>query len=83
MENRRKHPRIFVVKSATVFYNNGNSSVPCVIMDRSETGAKIRINVHDLFECPATFQLKYLDVDTIHKCRRVWSNKDTIGLEYI
>lgn len=83
MEDRRKHSRISVVKGATLFYNNGNSSVPCVIMDQSETGAKIRVDAHELFECPSTFKFRQLNIDTIRECRRVWSNKDIIGFEYI
>lgn len=83
MEDRREHSRTSVVKGATLFYNNGNSSVPCVVMDQSETGARIRIDVHELFKCPLTFQLKYLNVDKIHKCHCVWSDKNIVGLEYV
>ncbi|KKL74100.1 hypothetical protein LCGC14_2068260 [marine sediment metagenome] len=83
MENRRMHPRASLVKGATLFYNNGNSSLPCVVVDRSESGAKIRINNYELFKCPEIFQLKYSDVDKIHKCRRMWSDKNTIGIEFI
>lgn len=82
MKDCRVHPRSTVVKSATLFYNNGNSSVPCVVLDQSETGAKIRINSNELFKCPATFQLRYLNVDKTYECRCAWSNKCIIGLKY-
>lgn len=83
MENRRKHPRTTVVKGATLFYDNGRSSVPCVVLDQSETGARIRTDDFEFFKCPPTFQFKYTDANKIHKCRRVWSKKNIIGLEYI
>ena len=83
MEDRREHPRTKVVKGITLFYNNGNKSLPCVMMDRSVSGAKIQFGAGEVFECPETFKLKYLDVDEIHECRRMWSNKNTIGFQFI
>ena len=83
MKDLRMHLRSTVVKGATLFYNNGNSSVPCVVLDQSETGAKIQINSSELFSCPETFQLRYLNIDKTYECCRMWSDKGIIGLKYI
>ena len=83
MEDLREYPRKSVIKSATLFYNSGTCSVPCVVLDWSETGVKIKINTGEFFNCPPTFQLKHSDVGKIYSCRLVWSDDDVFGVEYI
>ncbi|KKK79613.1 hypothetical protein LCGC14_2831770, partial [marine sediment metagenome] len=71
-----------VVKNAVLYYRDGQYSVPCILLDHSEAGAKIRID--NLSECPPMDDLhSLLTSDTSHPCRCVWTNRNELGIEYI
>ncbi len=82
MIDRREHSRMTVVKNAVLYYRDGQYSVPCILLDHSEAGAKIRID--NLSECPPMDDLhSLLTSDTSHPCRCVWTNRNELGIEYI
>lgn len=81
MEDRREHPRMSVLKGATLFYRHGTCSISCVILDQSESGVKVRID--DLFNCPPINEFEYLHInDKPRACRCVWINKNELGFVY-
>lgn len=82
MENRREQPRTTVVKNAVLYFKQGEYSIPCIILDHSDTGAKIRIN--NVSECPPMDDLRSLITsDKSQVCRCIWTNKNELGIKYI
>lgn len=80
MENRREDTRSTVIKQATLCYDE--VTISGVVMDQSDTGAKIQISPEDIHLTPENVQLKYLNEET-HNCQRVWKKNNMLGLKYI
>ena len=65
---------------AEIVFANGRSSMPCEILDVSETGALVKPAEADL--CPKRFLLKPQS-GTAKECEIVWRKGDRIRLRYM
>ncbi|MDH3916789.1 MAG: PilZ domain-containing protein, partial [Rhodospirillales bacterium] len=75
---RRRHERVSVIEAAVIV--DGDHHFPCVILNRSEGGAAIRMSDPDQ-DCPESFTLRPLDGPARH-CTRRWREGDKIGVEF-
>jgi len=82
MEERRQHLRSTVIKGATLSNDLGDSR-PCVVMNQSETGAKVQIDALDFIMGSSSIMLKFTGCDLIHNCRCVRLHENIVGLEFM
>ena len=80
MTDRRLHSRKRVLKGAMISYSNGNMSLPCVVRDLSDTGA--RIQLHPDQRIPDKFklivELDGMEVDGMV----VWRNGEQAAINF-
>jgi hypothetical protein len=76
--NRRRHKRRAVIEAAVI--DDGENHFPCVILNRSESGAALRLSKPEQ-DCPETFTLQPLDGPAC-RCKRRWRDGDRIGVEF-
>lgn len=78
---RRTEPRRRIVRAAELFVTGSDSSISCVMVNISTTGA--RIHLPSTVPIPATIRLKVeaLSLDTA--CAVRWRRDDEAGLEFI
>ena len=57
MDERRRAPRQRVLKTGTIFFNNGRSSTSCVLRNVSSGGALLKIE--NTLGVPAEFRLRF------------------------
>jgi len=69
MDDKRSSPRQRVLKSALVVFNDGRSTINCVVRNLSETGAKIKVD--DVVGIPQCFDLALPGTER-RACRVVW-----------
>ena len=77
MENRNSQ-RKRQLKKAKIIHDVG--SIPCVIKDLSETGAKLLIK--DQFLLPSEFTLHADGNGFQTKCEIVWKQEDLVGVKF-
>ena len=77
---RRRCPRVRVLKAGTIVFRAGNCSMRCRILDISEGGA--RLAPADMFLCPREFVLKP-DIGASRNCEVKWRNATSIGVQFI
>lgn len=80
-EERRRAPRVPVVKSAKIFIENGEHSatLSCLVLDESRYGVQAELGM--AVELPEQFEL---EVDgATRRVRRVWTAGSKAGLEFI
>jgi CheY-like chemotaxis protein len=75
---RRRHRRMSVIEAALI--EHGEHHSPCVILNRSESGAALRLS-DPARECPESFTLQPLDGPP-RPCKRRWRRGDKIGVEF-
>lgn len=78
--SRRRQRRNRTYKAGKIVFNEGFSTIDCVIKDLSETGAKIRLENAVLI--PATFDLVLSDNRTWN-CRVRWRRMTECGVEFL
>ena len=78
--NRRSEPRHRVARTATISDQAGPSPIPCVILDVSESGA--RLDVHAAATVPQRFRL-LIDIDGSERlCEVVWRRQNSVGVRF-
>ncbi len=68
--DKRISPRRRALKAGVVSLNNGNITLPCVVRDISETGAKLKVDVGR--NPPDTFELQIELDGLVARCAVVW-----------
>ena len=82
--DQRRAPRLRTLKSGRIIYNEGNSTIDCVIRNMSETGAQLKSET--LFECPNKFELMVKQSDMTEvtiTCEKAWQKNLTVGVRFI
>ncbi|MCG6857914.1 MAG: hypothetical protein LJE67_07590 [Salaquimonas sp.] len=80
-DERRGSQRHRVLKSGLAAYNKHYSTLPCVMRNESETGA--RLNFDDLASVPIAFTL-HVGVDGYQvECERVWREGKACGVKFV
>jgi hypothetical protein len=76
--NRRRYTR----RAATVSFGAESSSVPCVIWDISEGGARLAIG-HPLADLPRRFTLNLFGDGSVRRdCEVVWTDARYVGVKF-
>lgn len=76
--DKRRAPRKRVLKGATIAFNDRASTMPCVVRDFSDTGARLRISKGQAV--PGHFDL-IIEMDGIDvPCSVAWRRGDEIGV---
>ncbi len=78
--DKRISPRRRALKAGVVSLNNGNITLPCVVRDISETGAKLKVDVGR--NPPDTFELQIELDGLVARCAVVWREGQQLGVEF-
>ena len=78
-EERRRSIRMRILKSASIVFNNGASTVTCVVRNMSEGGA--RLGVEDGRSVPKAFTLQFSDGHAID-CLLAWRIDKLVGVAF-
>jgi hypothetical protein len=81
MEDRRRSSRHKTLKGARIVFNNGSSSLSCIVRDLSDGGAKLELE--SSLGVPASFSV-YLNLggDPI-ECAVTWRHEKAIGVRFV
>ena len=77
--NQRSEPRRRTLKEGTIVFDGGQRTLPCRILDISESGA--RLNVPNVIFMPEEFQLR-VRYGGIKDCEVVWQRGQTVGVRF-
>ncbi|MEM8689937.1 MAG: PilZ domain-containing protein [Pseudomonadota bacterium] len=77
---KRTSPRRRALKAGVVSLNNGNITMPCVVRDISETGAKLKVDTGR--HPPDHFQLQIELDGLMANCMVVWRDGQQLGVEF-
>ena len=80
-EEKRRAPRRRVLKGAIVAYNDRRSTIPCIVRDISDTGARLR--TEGVVSAPDTFML-IVELDGIEAdCQVVWRKAPDLAVRFV
>jgi hypothetical protein len=79
-QERRGAPRARTVRAAISVFTGPDSPIPCVVLDLSDTGA--RINLPGGEPLPEEFLLAIESKQIERRCRIAWRSGDEIGVEF-
>jgi hypothetical protein len=78
--NKRSHKRQPFRHMARIFVEKDQPLIPCMILDISESGARIALKeLHDL---PAEFTLLLGPKGPVRKCQRMWQDGLALGVAF-
>lgn len=77
----RKHRRPRTLKDGRIVFNSGSSSIDCIIRDRSESGAKLRVPAPTAL--PEYFELLSLSERMVHPAQIMWRRGDFVGIAFV
>jgi len=80
MDEQRSSPRQRMLKSAHVVFNDGHSTINCVVRNLSETGAKLK--VADVIGIPQRFDLALPGTER-RACRVIWHSATELGVTFV
>lgn len=78
--DKRSSPRRRALKAGVVSLNNGNITLPCVVRDISDTGAKLKVDTGR--HPPDHFQLQIELDGLVANCMVVWRDGQQLGVEF-
>lgn len=81
MVEARRSERVRCFLSARILFNNGASTIDCMVKNIAKEGAKIEI-AHSL-SIPAEFDLLVPQRGRTYRSKMVWRDVDSIGVEFI
>jgi len=81
MADLRECARRRVLKEGRVVFNGGCSVINCVISDRSESGARLRVPAST--ELPNNFGLLFLTEEILFPAEIAWRHQDEIGIRFV
>lgn len=77
----RKGRRKRALKGAYISYNDRHFTIPCMVRDVSELGARLRIDDRSI--APDTFIL-HIELDSVEvDCEVVWRSKNEVGIKFV
>jgi diguanylate cyclase (GGDEF)-like protein len=79
--DRRREPRLRVLKRGQIFTEDIKSAIDCTIRDISNLGARLRVN--DYFFAPEEFELLLLPTRIRRRVRTRWQRGNDIGVEFM
>ena len=77
--DRRGTDRYATLKSADIIYRRTTSTMDCVVLNLSDSGALLRAKDHK--DCPDAFLLSVLD-GHFYVCRVAWRRGGEIGVHF-
>jgi hypothetical protein len=82
MIESRKNPRRPVRQGAWIFPGGGSASIPCVMMDLSVSGARLKVDPGT--ELPSQFILVLSrDGRLNRRCQTMWRDQDMLGVQFL
>lgn len=78
---RRKSDRKKTFRAAVTLFESPSSPMPCIVMDISATGARIKALSAD--ELPNEFLLTIESTMAQHQCKVVWRVGDELGIHFM
>jgi hypothetical protein len=80
MNDRRSIARTRIDKGGLLFFGGQNGVRSCCVTDITSVGAGIRSE--DLPVLPPNFELSFDNFRSIHKCRLIWRDGDSLGVAF-
>jgi PilZ domain-containing protein len=77
---RRRHPRVRVLKAARILLKGHFSVIDCTVRNLSEGGACLL--VPSMVGIPDRFDIVIGTDKTVLPCRRVWNRDTRLGIEF-
>ena len=77
---RRSAKRRRTLKEGTIVFDGGQRTLPCRILDISDTGA--RLSVPNVIFMPEEFQLK-VRYGGVRDCEVAWQRGQTVGVRFL
>jgi hypothetical protein len=82
MIESRKNPRRPVRQGAWIFPGGGSASIPCVMMDLSVSGARLKVDPGT--ELPPQFILVLSRDGRLNRhCQTMWRDQDMLGVQFL
>ena len=82
MMESRKNPRRPVRQGAWIFPGGGFASIPCMILDLSVAGARLKVDAGT--KLPQQFILVMSrDGRLNRRCRTIWRDEDMLGVQFL
>ena len=78
--NQRVAPRIRTLIAAKISFNNGQSTLDCLIRNLSDTGAKLIVSA--AIPLPDSFDLLIPQKSVTRRVRIVWRRREEIGVRF-
>lgn len=80
MSELRRETRLRTFLKGRIIFNNGNSSMDCLVRDLSASGARLMLS--QTATLPAGFDLVIPAKDRTHKATLRWRKDDSIGVTF-
>jgi hypothetical protein len=78
--DQRRAPRLRALMGAKILFNQGNSSLDCLIRDISEGGA--RLSASQAVTLPDEFELFIPQKNATFRVRMVWRRSEGLGVSF-
>ena len=76
---RRRLARQRVLKTGKIVFNNGSSTISCVVRNLTANGAKLQVDT--ILGVPEKFSIQIMDAKA-RPCRVVWKTHSEIGIAF-
>ena len=80
-DSNRKHRRSRAFKEGQIVFNSGSSLIDCVIRDRSESGARLRVPAATVL--PDSFSLLVISEGRMYPSEIRWRIGEEVGLLFV
>lgn len=77
---QRRQPRLRVLLKGRIHFNNGASSIDCLVRDMSSTGARLLLS--ETATLPEKFDLFIPQKDRTYRAQLRWRREDGIGVTF-
>lgn len=77
---QRKQPRLRVLLKGRIYFNNGSSSIDCLVRDMSATGARLMLS--ETATLPEKFDLYIPQKERTYRASLRWRREDGIGVTF-
>lgn len=77
---QRKQPRLRVLLKGRIYFNNGSSSIDCLVRDMSATGARLMLS--ETATLPEKFDLYILQKERTYRASLRWRREDGVGVTF-